>query len=86
MALRDPRPGLRAIHNGSNAVAKAELRVAAGDTLEVSDEVAAQLFAQASGAFKDGPAPVVEPAAEASEPDGVKPVKAKPAKPAKPAK
>jgi hypothetical protein len=57
MALRDPRPGLRTIHNGSNAVAKASVVVPAGSDLTVPEEVAAQLFAQASGAFKDGPAP-----------------------------
>ena len=72
MALREPIPGLRTIHNGSNDVAKVSIGVPQGDELTVSDEVAAQLQSQ-SGAFKDGPAParVVE-AVEAVKPAKVK--------------
>jgi hypothetical protein len=57
MSLRDPRPGLRTLHNGSNAVAKAAVTVPEGGELTVPDEVAVQLLAQASGAFKVGPTP-----------------------------
>lgn len=57
MSLRDPRPGLRTLHNGSNAVAKAFVTVLEGGELTVPDEVAVQLLAQASGAFKVGPTP-----------------------------
>jgi hypothetical protein len=45
MSLREVRPGLRVI-NKSNHVSKVSLNVAAGDELEVSEDVAAQLAAQ----------------------------------------
>ena len=67
MTLRDLRPGLRTLHNGSNAVAKASVIVPEGGELTVPDEVAVQLLAQASGAFKDGPAPVVVLSADEPE-------------------
>ena len=53
MPMTPIRTGLRAIHNGSNSVAKADIRVQPGETLIVSDAVADQL--QRDGAFKDGP-------------------------------
>lgn len=84
MALRDPRPGLRTIHNGSNAVAKGSVTVPAGGDLTVPDVVADQLMAQASGAFKDGPAPESLLASlylvEADEAPAEKPAKKAPAK------
>lgn len=49
MALHEIRPGLRVI-NKSNAVAKITIHVAAGDELEVSQDVADQIAA-ASQAF-----------------------------------
>jgi hypothetical protein len=45
MPLNKIRPGLRVI-NKSNSVSKVTIHVAAGDSLEVSEEVAAQLAAQ----------------------------------------
>jgi len=50
--------GLRPIHNRSNDVAKTSLVVPAGDTLIVSDAVAAQLLgAQVGFAEGEGPPP-----------------------------
>ena len=51
MPLTPIQPGLRAISNGSNDVAKVSLVVPQGDVLCVSEVVADQLVA-ASGAFK----------------------------------
>jgi hypothetical protein len=45
MSLREVRPGLRVI-NKSQDVSKVQIHVAAGDELEVSAAVAAQLAAQ----------------------------------------
>jgi len=53
--LKPIRPGLRTIHNGSNAVAKAYVIVPSGGELTVPDTVADQL--QRDTAFKDGPTP-----------------------------
>ena len=66
--MRAPRAGLRPLHNKSNDVAKVDLRVAPGATVEVPDEVAAQLLA--TGAFAEGeaPEPVVEDAADDEAP------------------
>lgn len=54
--MKAPRGGLRPIHNKSNGVAKVDLRVQAGATLAVQDDVAAQLLG--TGAFAEGDAPV----------------------------
>lgn len=53
--MKAPRGGLRPLHNRTNSVAKVELRVPAGGTVEVQADVAAQLLA--SGAFSEGAAP-----------------------------
>jgi len=53
--MRPPRSGLRPIHNRTQDVAKVELRVPAGGTVSVQDDVAAQLLA--TGAFGEGAAP-----------------------------
>ena len=67
--------GLRPIHNRSNDVAKTSLVVPAGDTLVVSDAVAAQLLlAQVGFAEGEGPAPDEREADEPAE---------KPARPVK---
>lgn len=75
MSLREPVPGLRTIHNGSNDVAKVSVVVPAGSELSVCADVAEQLMA-ASGAFKDGPAPVlVEADPVPADDEPVKPAK-----------
>lgn len=56
MSLKPIRPNLRTIHNGSNAVAKAQINVPAGGELTVPEVVAEQLQRD-SGAFKDGETP-----------------------------
>lgn len=58
MALKPINPRLRVI-NKSNGVAKVDLRVAAGDELEVSADVAAQLGSEFAGVSTAAP---VEPA------------------------
>ncbi|HEX6968105.1 MAG TPA: hypothetical protein VF174_04725 [Micromonosporaceae bacterium] len=45
MVLREPVPGLRRIHHNANSPKRVELIVPAGDVLEVSEQVAAQLQA-----------------------------------------
>lgn len=45
MALREPAPGLRRVRHNANSPKRVELIVPAGDELEVSEEVAAQLQA-----------------------------------------
>jgi hypothetical protein len=52
--MRPPRGGLRSIHNKRLDVAKVELRVPAGGSLQVQDDVAAQLLD--TGDFAEGPA------------------------------
>ena len=52
--MKPPRGGLRPLYNGSNDVAKVELRVPAGATVQAQDGVADQLLA--SG-FSEGVAP-----------------------------
>jgi len=69
MPLNPPvKSGLRPLHNGSKQPAKVNVVVAPGDTVEVSDDVAAQLQA-ATTAFKDGAAPaaLLEALAEGAE-------------------
>ena len=70
MALKPVRPRLR---NISNDVAKVQLVVAAGDELEVSEDVAAQLAHQGAPFREAAPASKAEDPA----PDEPKPVKAK---------
>lgn len=53
--MRAPRGSLRALHNRTNNVAKVAVIVPPGGTVEVQDDVAAQLLA--SGDFAEGPAP-----------------------------
>ena len=72
MTLHEIRPGLRVI-NRSNAVAKVTVHVAAGDELEVSAEVAAQLGPEFVAADPDVykravPYPPVVDAPAAAEP------------------
>jgi hypothetical protein len=65
-----PVPGLRAVRQFGATPVRVELIVAAGDTLEVSDDVAGQLMA-ASSKFRDAtpaPAPVAD--AETEYPAG----------------
>jgi hypothetical protein len=83
MPLNEIRPGLRVI-NKSNSVSKVTVHVAAGDELEVSEDVAAQLAAQNldfvpkdhpdAAKAQQYPPPVEEDAPEAEEPKA-KPVK-----------
>ena len=74
--MNHPIPGLRPIHNRTHDVAKVELRVAPFTTLEVDNDVAAQLLG--TGDFREGvspPAPVVaEQAGDVDDVD-VAPVK-----------
>jgi hypothetical protein len=60
MGLTPPTPGLRALFHNSIQPAKVQLAVPAGDTLIVSDEVAAQLQS-ASTHFEDVAAPTDDP-------------------------
>lgn len=66
---------MKRLHYDSKQVAKVTVNVPPGDTLEVSDDVAAQLQA-ASTHFKVGDAPAPQPAetepapTEESEPEG----------------
>lgn len=84
MALNPLNPRLRVI-NKSNGVAKVDLRIAAGDELEVSAEVAAQLGSEFTDAGSV-PQQEAEVLAElATEPAAEKPEKA-PAKKAPAAK
>lgn len=55
MSLRPPTPGLRSLHYDARSAAKVELVIQPGDTLVVSDDVAAQLQ-RSSPQFKDGTA------------------------------
>ena len=77
MSLNEPRPGLRVI-NKSHSVSKVTVHVAAGDELEVSEDVAAQIAAQngdfvavgSDDAAKAVPyPPVVEVEADQAEPE-----------------
>lgn len=43
--MNHPVPGLHRLFQGSNSVAKVELRVQPGDVIDASDDVAAQLAA-----------------------------------------
>ncbi len=70
--MKPVKSGLRTIHNGSNDVAKVQLNIPAGDTIAVSDYVAAQL----PSAFKDGEAPD-PPEDKDADADDKKPAKAK---------
>lgn len=63
MPLNEITPGLRPIHYSGRSPVKAQVIVADGDELHVSDDVAEQLLAQ-SAQFKDGPAPQPEPKAK----------------------
>lgn len=70
--MTPPTPGLRPLWNKSNTAVRVEIIVAAGDTLEVSDDVAAQLPASfapvlsldEARAAEDAPLPVPEPVVE----------------------
>lgn len=53
--MKPPRGGLRPIHNKGHDVAKVELRIPAGATIEAQDDVAAQLLG--TGDFAEGAAP-----------------------------
>jgi len=69
--MKSPVPGLRRVRYDAVSVAKISLTVQPGDVLDVSDDVAAQLFA-ASAQFKDGDAPAPDPKVDvdqADEPD-----------------
>jgi hypothetical protein len=57
---------LRPVHYDARSVGKFQVVVNPGDTLVVSDEVAAQLVAQ-SGQIKEGVAPPVEPPPDAEQ-------------------
>ena len=45
MGMNAPKPGLKRLRHNANSPKRVELIVPAGDELEVSDEVAAQLTA-----------------------------------------
>lgn len=66
MALKLPVPGLRPVHYNARSAAKVQLTVQPGDTLIVSDDVAAQL-AQGSAQFKVDELPPDESEPEAVE-------------------
>lgn len=53
--MRPPRGGLRPLYNRTHSVAKVSLVIPAGATVQVQDEVAAQLLA--TGDFREGEAP-----------------------------
>lgn len=60
MALKLPVPGLRPVYYDARSAAKVQLTVQPGDTLIVSDDVAAQLE-QGSAQFKVDKLPPEEP-------------------------
>ena len=68
--MKIPTPGLRPLWNKSNSVAKVSLVVQPGDTIYVSDDLAAQLEADRQP-FAEGVAPEKDdaPTAEAGEDD-----------------